>query len=191
MTDGPFRNAELSRRWKCYGQDLVSDAVSPEERTMQACHSMLGDVDMKVFSPLLSTLKAYAQRLQMDLDPVSSIDAIFDSHSKSPLTDILQKHLTANLRDQMPPARALDQALVGTARDWICITKNRLDEECLRARDLGDMRREECRKGIERNRETFTAINPGDLCNALTSGNRRAFKQALQKKAGVDEGPDE
>ncbi len=48
MTDGPFRNSELSSRWKRYGKDLVSDATSSEERTAQACHSMLGDVDMKV-----------------------------------------------------------------------------------------------------------------------------------------------
>lgn len=191
MTDGPFRNAELSSSWKRYGEDLVSDAASPEERSMRACHSMLGDVEMQVFSPLLNALKAHAQRPQMDLDPVSSIDAIFDSHSMSPLANALQKHLGANLRDQMSPERALDQALAGTVKDWIGITKNRLDEECIRARDLGDMSREDYRKGIERNRETFAAINLGDLCDALTSGNKRAFRQALQKKAGVDEGPDE
>ena len=113
MTDGPFRNAELSSRWRRYGESLVSDAVSPGERTAQACRSMLGDVDMKSFSALLSALKAHAQRPQMDLDPVASLDAIFDSHSKSPLTDILQKNLAANLRDQMPPEIALDQALSG------------------------------------------------------------------------------
>ena len=43
MTDGPFRNAELSSRWKQYGRDLVSDAASADERTLQACHSMVGD----------------------------------------------------------------------------------------------------------------------------------------------------
>ncbi|TIQ69727.1 MAG: hypothetical protein E5X64_40760, partial [Mesorhizobium sp.] len=52
MTDGPFRNAELPSRWKRYGQELVSDAASPEERTMHACHSMIGDVDLRAFSPL-------------------------------------------------------------------------------------------------------------------------------------------
>ena len=60
MTDGPFRNAELPSRWKRYGQELVSDAASPEERTTQAGHSMIGDVDMKVFSPLFNELKAHA-----------------------------------------------------------------------------------------------------------------------------------
>ena len=39
MTDGLFRNAELPGRWKRYGQELVSDGASPEERTMHACHA--------------------------------------------------------------------------------------------------------------------------------------------------------
>ena len=96
MTDGPFKNAVLSSRWKQYGKDLVSDAASSEERAAQACHSILGDVDLKALGPLLSALKAQAQRTQMDLDPVSSVEAVFESHAKSPLTDILQKHLIAN-----------------------------------------------------------------------------------------------
>jgi hypothetical protein len=152
---------------------------------------MIGDVDMKVFSPLFYELKTRVERVQMDLDPLTAIEPVFDSHPMSPLTDILQKHLTANLRERIPMDVALDQALVSTARDWIGTAKNRLDEECIRARDLGDMSREDYRKGIARNRETFAAIKPGDLCKALATGNRRAFTQAVKKKVGVDEGPDE
>ena len=191
MTDGPFKNAALSSRWKQYGKDLVSDAATSEERTAQACHSILGDKDMKGLGPLLSALKAHAQRPQMDLDPVSSAEAIFDSYAKSPLTDILQKHVTANLRDQIPGERALAQALRSAVTDRIAITKNRMDEECIRARDVGDMSHENYRKGIERNHETFNAIRPNELCEALVSGNGRAFKQATRKKVGVDEGPNE
>lgn len=186
MTDGPFRNAELSSRWKRYGQDLVSDAA----RT-QACHSMIGDVDMKAFSPLFGDLKAHAERTQMDLDPVSEVETIFESHPTSPLADALQRHLIANLRDQMPIDEALNRSLESTAKEWIGTTKNRLDEECIRARELGDMKREDYHKGIERNRETFAAIKPNELCDALAMGNKSAFRQAVQKKAGVDEGPEE
>lgn len=191
MTDGPFRNAELSSRWKRYGQDLVSDAASPEERTTQACHSMIGDVDMKAFSPLFDELKAHAERPQMDLDPVTAVETIFENHSTSPLADALHRNLIANFRDQISPEKALDQALDSTAKEWIGTTKNRLDEECIRARELGDMSREDYRKGIERNSETFAAIKSSELCDALATGNKRAFRQAVQKKAGVDEGPEE
>lgn len=191
MTDGPFRNAELSSRWKRYGQDLVSDAVSAEERMTQACHSMIGDVDMKAFSPLFGDLKAHAERTQMDLDPVSEVETIFESHPTSPLADALQRHLIANLLDQMPIGEALNRSLESTAKEWISTTTNRLDEECIRARELGDMKREDYHKGIERNRETFAAIKPNELCDALATGNKSAFRQAVQKKAGVDEGPEE
>ena len=81
MSDGPFRNAELPSSWKRYGQDLVSDATSREERTTQACHSMIGDVDMKTFSPLFDELKAHADRPQMDLDPVTAVETIFGDSS--------------------------------------------------------------------------------------------------------------
>jgi hypothetical protein len=53
------------------------------------------------------------------------------------------------------------------------------------------MKPEEYRKGIERNRETFAAIKPSQLCDALATGNNRAFRQAVEKKASVDEGPEE
>jgi hypothetical protein len=191
MTDGPFRNAELSGHWKRYGRELVSDVANLDERTTQACHSMIGDVDMKAFRPLLKELEAHAQRPQMELDPVMVVETIFENHSTSPLADALQRHLIANLRDQMFPESSLDQALDSTVKEWIGATKNRLDEECIRARDLGDMRAEDYRKGIERNRETFAAIKSSALCDALTAGNNRAFRQAIQKKSGVDEGPEE
>lgn len=190
MSDGPFRNAELSSRWKAYGQTLVNDAASVEERTAQVCHCMLGDADMKSFHLLFEELKTHAERPQMDLDPVIAIETIFDNHPMLPLADVLQRHLVANLRDQMPPGNALDQAIDSTTKEWISITKNRLDEECIRARDLGDMNIADYRKGIARNHETFSAVIPHALCAALTSGNKHAFKQALQKKSGVDEGPE-
>ncbi|MBT5414519.1 MAG: hypothetical protein HOH66_10215 [Rhodospirillaceae bacterium] len=191
MTDGPFRNAELSSRWKRYGDDLVSDATSLEERTAQACHSMLGDVDLTAVSTILGNIIDHTERPQMDLDLVSSIDALFDPHLKSPLTDLLQKHVTTNLRDQMPLATAVDQALQSTVEDWIGITKNRLDEECIRARDLGDLNEKGYSNGIERNREAFAAIASDALCDALTSGNKRAFRRALEKRTSVDDGPEE
>lgn len=191
MSDGPFRNTMLSSRWKSYGQKLVSDAMTAQERTAQACHSMIGDVDMKTFHPLFSELKAHAERPQMDLDPVAAIETIFNNRPILPLVDVLQRHLVANLRDHVPPEKALDQALDSTAKEWTGIIKNRLDEECIRARDRGDMRLADYRKGIERNHETFSAIKSNELCAALASGNKRAFHPVIQKKSGVDEGPEE
>ena len=191
MTDGPFRNAELSRPWKRYGDELVSDAASTEERSKQACYSIIDGADVKAFSPLFNELKGYAERPQMDLDAVAAIETIFENHPMSPLSDILQRHLIANLWDQIHPEKALDQALDSAAKEWIGITQNRLDEHCIRARDRGDMSAEAYRKGIERNHEAFAAISPSELCDALATGNKRAFSQAVRKRAGVDDGPDQ
>lgn len=191
MTDGPFRNAKLPWRWKRYGEDLVNDATSQDERVVRACHSMLGDVVIKDISSLLRALSANAQRIQMDLDPVSSTEAIFYGYPKSPLTDTLQKHLIANLRARMSPEIALNQALKATTEEWIRETKNRIADECIRVRDIGDMTREEYRQALGRNRDAFAAVNLDAICDALLSGKKGAFKSAVRKKSGVDEGPDE
>ena len=86
---------------------------------------------------------------------------------------------------------ALGQALSETVVDRIEITKNRLDEECILARDRGEMTSEECQKAIERNDEIFSVIQTNELCHALITGKRQAFNWATLKKRGVDEGPDE
>ena len=190
MTDGPFKNAELTSRWKQYGKDLVSDAASSDERVAQACHSILGEIDMNALCPLIDALTTRAHQAQVDLDPVSSFEAVFKKHGNSPFVDTIQKHLMANLRDQGPVAVALDQALANAVADLVNITKNRLDEECIRACDRRDMSQESCRKGIERNREAFEGINQRELCNALRFGDRHAFKEVTRKQVGVDEGPD-
>ena len=127
----------------------------------------------------------------MDLDPVTAVETIFENHSTSPLADALQRNLIANFRDQIPPEKALDQALDSTAKEWIGTTKNRLDEECIRARELGDMSREDYRKGIERNRETFAAIKPSELCEPWPPATSALSGRRFRKKLGVDEGPEE
>ena len=129
MTDGPFRNAELSIRWKQYGRDLVSDAASADERTLQACHSMVGDLNLSEISNLLSAIKRHAERPQMDLDIMSLMEALFERGTKPPLIDALQKHLMANLHDRMPIDTARDPALKSTVVDWIGRPKHSMDEE--------------------------------------------------------------
>lgn len=191
MTDGPFRNAKLGSRWKRYGEELVSDAASTEERTAQACHSMIGDVDMKAFTLLYTELSEQAERPQMELNPADTVEMIFKDHPISSLSDTLQRHYLADLRDQISSEKALNQALGSAVRDSIGIAMDRLDGECLSALHRGDMNQKDCHKGIERNHEAFANIKPSDLCHALATGYKRAFKQAGQKKSSVDEGPEE
>lgn len=191
MTDGPFRNAKLPSRWKRYGDDLVSDAVSREERVARVCHNMLADVDVKLFKPLWDALTEIGQNRQLELDPASSIESLFEAHPNSPHISSLQKHLFANLRNGSPIQEALNAGLSEAITEWREIDKNRFDEHCFSARDRGDMKAADCQKGIGRNRETFDAIELNVMCDALRTGNKNAFKPMLQKKEGLDEAPEE
>ncbi|MDL2400316.1 hypothetical protein [Rhizobium mayense] len=187
MTDGPFRNSALTNRWKKYGQDLVSDAVSQDERVKQACHSVLGDI--KAFDRPYSELDARASRDQMDLDSAAATETIFDNNERSTLGDALERNLLCNLREGMPERKSLDLALEQAVDEILANAKNRIDEECIRARDVGDMGRSDFSKGLQRNRETFAAIDVGSVCAALENGNKNAFRRTARKD--VNDGPDD
>src|SRR3546814_9026949 len=80
---------------------------------------MLGDVDWDSISPLLKQLEASARNSQLELDPCAHVADICDKHPISPFSDSLQKHLTANLRDNLPSQEALDNALLSSVTDWV------------------------------------------------------------------------
>lgn len=189
MTDGPFRNSALSNKWKQYGRDLVNDAVSQDERVKQACHSMLGAIDMKAFDRLYRELDARASRDQMDLDAIAATESIFDNNERSSLGDALERNLLCNLREGISEQKSLDLALGSAVSELIGNAKNRIDEECIRARDVGDMSRSDFIKGVQRNLETFSSIDVGSLCAALENGNKNAFRRTARKD--VNDGPDE
>lgn len=189
MTDGPFRNAPLSSSWKRYGQDLVSDAVSNDDRVKQACHSMLQGADVNAFHRLFSELNEKVSRDQLDLDCLASTEAIFDNHKGSCLSEPLKANMLCNLREGQTERDALSSALASTVLDWIDTTKNRLDEECIRAKAVGDMSHSDYNKGMKRNGETFASIDAAQLHNALAESNKNAFKP--RARSNVDEGPDD
>lgn len=191
MTDGPFRNAELSGRWKKYGEDLVSDAASAGERTARICHSMLGDIEWETIGPLLKQLEASAENSQLELDPCAHVADICDSHPKSPFSDSLQKHLTANLRDHLPSQVALDKALLNSVTDWVGTARSRIEEECIRARDVGDMSERDFQKGMSRSREAFNGVDATHIGQALMAGDKTAFKGAVHAKLCVNDGPED
>lgn len=191
MTDGPFKNSALSRGWKRFADALLNDASTPDERAALACHSLLNDVLDKDTRDLLNDLKGHAQRSQLELDPLSSTSEVFDRHLKLPFADTLQKHLNQNLYDKMAPDAALDRALAAAARECLGDAQNRITEECIHVRDTEDMTDNQFRQAIGRNREAFDLVNAEDICRAIHAGNKNAFKAAIAKKEGLDEGPDE
>ncbi|SDG90630.1 hypothetical protein [Pelagibacterium luteolum] len=188
MTDGPFRNSRLSTRWQKFGEQLVSDAASPAERVKQACHSMMTDAGVREFSSMVRDLSSCLARSQLTLDPVADVEAVIERHLMSSLSDILRRTLIANLHDGVSPAEALQPAMEATTQEWIGIVKNRLEEHCIQARDMGDMSRADYQKGLERNAEAFSSIDVPNLCQAMKVGDRRAFSSP--RLMTVDEGPE-
>ena len=67
--------------------------------------------------------------------------------------------------------------------------KNRIQEECIRLRESREMRREQFDRTVTRANAVFDTLPKGDICNALRAGDKNAFKNAVSKRKGVDEGP--
>jgi hypothetical protein len=189
MTDGPFRNAKLTSSWKRYGDDLVSEATSLGECAARACHSMLDEMDIKHVSALIRALQGKATEVQSDLDSGWSAAAVFAAHPPSLIGDQLQRHLSARLGSGIAFADAIELALHDTVKDWTRQTQIRMAEECMSARDRGDMARTKYDEGIARNSAVFASIDREALAACMRSGDKRAFKPVLNK-TGVDEGPD-
>lgn len=192
MTDGPFRNAVLSGAWKRYGRNLSNDACSLNDRAVQACRSIVGDIQLKEVNALLSDLKSLAQRSQMDLDPSASIEAIFARHTHSPLTDTIERYFAVQILDGASLGNAIDKVVQRTVSGLIEEAKERMIDECASARDKGDISLKEYSKLLDRNAETFNAATGHHdlLCQALFEG-RKVLKSVSRKKDGLEDGPEE
>lgn len=191
MTDGPFRNAELPANWKRYGKDLVNDATSEAERVARVSRNIVTDAGADKVSRVVRALKAEAQKAQLNLDPAGTVAAVFEAQPGGDALNFLQRHINANLRDKVPLDTAIDSAMVSSVKDLIQTTKNRIDEECILARDQRrEMTSAEYDKGIRRNREAFGAVDADAISRALTFGDKKAFKADTQRKTDIDnDGP--
>src|SRR5882757_1747537 len=97
MTDGPFKNLQLASRWKRFAEAVQNDAVGMVERCSLAGDALVREVLTEETQALLIDLQAYRSREQLDIDPLSSVESIFNSHSKTPFTDSLEKELAFRL----------------------------------------------------------------------------------------------
>jgi len=189
MTDGPFKNAELSGRWKRYGNSLGNDSMSSNERTERVHSAILKDLCTKETRTLIVELDTYVKRLQKDLFPRVAVDEIFDSHARTPQSDTLQKFFSANLARPMGIETAWQLAFDSFVRHEAYGTKNRMLEECISARDRGDLRGAKYSKAINRHDEAFAALDLPRIRDHVLSG-KSASKMALQKKTGIEDGPE-
>jgi hypothetical protein len=190
MSDGPFKNLSLGYRWKRFAEAVQNNAVDEAARCALASDALVREILTDETQSLLTDLGAYKRRVQLDIDPLSSVEDIFHGHSKTPFADTLQKELAFRLGAQMPRDAAIDQALEATVGDRISEARSRIEEECIRARESGEMRQDQFDRTVMQANAAFDALANDRICHALRAGDKDAFKDEVLKKEGLDEGPD-
>ena len=189
MSDGPFKNLELGSRWRRFAAAAHNGAADPTEPCALAADAIVHEILTDETQALLNDLLPYARRDQMDLSPLSSIEGIFHSHSKTAFGDALQREVAFRLADQVPVNDAIDKALEASLHDHVRRARDRIEEECIRAREAGEMRQDQFPHTVAKANEAFDALPKHDICDALRRGDRSAFKKAASKQSGLDEGP--
>lgn len=188
MMDGPFKNLKLGNHWKRFLEAAQNDVVD-----MATCCALASDAVVHEIldenHPLLDNLYTYGCREQLDIDPLFSIENIFNRHNRASFADFLQKELGFRLNDQMSLSPAIEQALKATMSQQISAAGNRIEEECIYACESGKMEWGQLASIMTRVRAIFGALDRDEIYDALRSGNKNAFKDVASKKEGLDEGP--
>jgi hypothetical protein len=188
MSDGPFKNLKLNRRWKRFAEAVQNAAFDHAECCAMASDALVREILTDGVLALLADLQAYASRKQLDLDLLSSVESIFNIHMKTPFTDTMQKEIAFCLSEQAVPADAVRQALKASVNEQISEAMNRIEEECIRAREVGEMWQDQFNHTVKQASATFNTLAIDKICEALLAGNKNAFKKAVSKKVGLDEG---
>jgi len=192
VTDGPFKNAPMPRRWKSYGDELGCDATSRDERVKVYCDNVLADMGLKQLAPLLKELNAYAERCEThpELFPGVTVDGIIRKHEVAPSVMTLQKNLSVNLSDKMSVKKALSAAVGSFAGECLDGSGNRINDALTSARGRGEMSAAVFAKCKQRHQETLSCVNKSEFANAVMAGNHQAYKAVRQNTNRADEGPD-
>ena len=189
MTDGPFNNQTLTSRWNRFASAIQVDAVNSDERRALASDALLHEILTDDTSHLLAELQAYSALRQLDIQPLSAIDGIFEKYSKTPFADTLQKELTFRVDSQMAPDVAIDTAIEASVSTQVGQARNRIEEECIRARDSGEMPQHQFNRTVAQANAAFDALATEEISHAVRTRDKNAFKVAVSKKDSVDDGP--
>jgi hypothetical protein len=189
MTDGPFKNLKLGVRWKRFAEAVQNDAMDATKRCGLASDALVREILSDDNSDLLAALQRHVGQRQLDIDPGSSVESIFGSHRKTPFADSLQREMAFRLGKGASLELAMGQALQASLSDQISVAKNRIEEECIRAREAGEMRQTQFDCVISQAKKAFEALDKETICDALRAGSKDAFKGAASKKEDIDEGP--
>lgn len=188
MSDGPFKNLKLGRHWKRFAEAVQNYAYTSAECSALAKNALLQEILTQDLKALLTELKDFASQVQLDLDALSAVEEIFSRHQKTSFADTLQKEVACRLSDQMPLADAIKQAVEAAVTEQKCEAKSRIVEECILSRDFEGMWQDQFNRTVRESSAIFNGLATNEICEAIFAGNNNAFKAAVSKKAGLDEG---
>lgn len=189
MSDGPFKNLKLGKRWKRFADAVQNDTFNCSDCCNMASHALTHELLTDNVRAILAVLQAYASRKQLDIDPSASVDSVFNAHMSTPFSDILQKQIAFRLNDQVSLADAVRQAVEESVSNHSNDVRNRIIDECISAREAGGMRHDLFSISVKNVNSVFDSLAKDRVCEALLDGDKNAFKTAASKKQGIDEGP--
>lgn len=188
MTDGPFKNLKLGSCWKRLAEAVQNDAASPEECGVVASDGLTRHLATKEHVKALQEIDAHLGQSQLELDPLGSVEAIFDRWEKTPFLDALQKELQYRAASDTPLGDTIVPALDAAIDTQIGEARNRFHEECIRAQEDGEMSRDAADRARGKVDAAFDAVESEKVRDALLEGRKDAFEKDLGKSDCVDDG---
>jgi len=180
---------KLGKKWKRFAEALQNEAFDNSTCCALASHALMHEILTDSFRAVLAALQAYVNLQQLDIDPLSSVESIFNDHMKTPFTDTLQKQVAFRLHDQVTPDDAVRQALEASVSEHSIDARNRIIDEFIRARETGEIRQDQYSRAVNKVKAIFDLLPKNEVYGVLNVGNKNAFKDAVSKKHGLNEGP--
>jgi len=190
MTDGPYKNLKLDSRSKRFAEAVQNEAEDHVTRCALASDAILNGT-LSENEGLIRDLQNYGKsgQLDLDLDPDGSIKRIFDAHPKSEFSDHLQREFCLRLYEGEPSHGAISNSLEATLETSIGEFRTRIHEAGLEAQREGPMYKDQFDRLIEGSNHVIECLDRSRILEAIKKCDKKAFKQDIKKKQGLDEGP--
>lgn len=190
MSDGPFKNLNLNRRWQRFVDALQNGATDRSECATLASDACVSDIlangDTEA---LIKELIQHSQVKQIDFDQAAYVEKIFCDHSQTSFSEILHTEILYHLGCGLSLNRALGKGLDASISTYIGIVKTRIEEEIIRTAHERDIKRWKAAKAIGLTRNSLASLDKKKIYNALISADKNAFRMPKVSKSGLDDGP--
>lgn len=189
MNDGPSRNLNLAAHHQKVVDMLAEDAFSEKECKEQICHAMMQDLHEAGDLLLAKDLQVLLNKKQPALYIISDVKQVFESHNKTPFADNLQKRFLHKLEHGLSLKDSLKRSLYQAIEHKMHAFVDQIKDWFMKAKDIGDATTEKVENSKVRLFRVRKIVPIEEICDALQSGDKNAFKRNIVKKSDADEGP--